>query len=282
VAVETKKEPKFGKTKVNPSSSKVRTGKVFYEGNTSAGVPLLFSCINNEPFERDEPWLLEEVFDKLLENGQNPNQSYAMIERKPLIYALENGKYRAFERLLKVPGIDMTQVGNIGCTVLGVCIEKEFPEYTKLVKAKLNESKCPFHNQYFMLREEFKPARACSLIQLWIKDKDKYAEYPIKDEFLKLTEGMKRDIQHTMLRRIWKGKDVSHCKDLYYILKIDLFKTEDKKGNGTFEIILSSRRLGERLDPIKTLDKIHKEYLPDEKYTDDDSLVEAFIQKVGM
>jgi hypothetical protein len=33
--------------------------KDLYEGNTPAGIPLLFSCINNEPKDQSIPWLLE-------------------------------------------------------------------------------------------------------------------------------------------------------------------------------------------------------------------------------
>ena len=69
---------------------------------------MLFSCINNEPANRDEPWKLEKVFDKLIELGINPNQRNDNINRLPLVYALDNKKFRAFERLLKVKDIDMS------------------------------------------------------------------------------------------------------------------------------------------------------------------------------
>ena len=64
----------------------------YLEGVTQAGVPLLFSCIKNEPENPDEPWMLEKVFDRLLKSGVNPNQRYEMIDRMPLMYALDTKK----------------------------------------------------------------------------------------------------------------------------------------------------------------------------------------------
>jgi hypothetical protein len=61
--------------------------------------------------------------ERLLQKGQNPNQYYALIQRKPLVYALENKKYRAFERLLQAPGIELDQVDSIGCTILGIVMQ---------------------------------------------------------------------------------------------------------------------------------------------------------------
>ena len=47
---------------------------MLFDGVTAAGIPLLFSCIDNEPENRDEPWMLEKVFDRLLVHGIDPNQ----------------------------------------------------------------------------------------------------------------------------------------------------------------------------------------------------------------
>ena len=79
---------------------------------------MLFSCINNEPVNKNEPWKLEKVFDCLLKSGYNPNQRNDNINRLPLIYALENKKYRAFERLLEEKDIDMSQIGDQNQSVL--------------------------------------------------------------------------------------------------------------------------------------------------------------------
>jgi hypothetical protein len=51
--------------------SEIHTG--FFDGNTDAGIPLLFACVINEPEDQSTPWVLEKVFHFLLKNKANPN-----------------------------------------------------------------------------------------------------------------------------------------------------------------------------------------------------------------
>lgn len=45
-----------------------------FDGYTPAGVPLLFSCIDEEPEDQSLMWLFEGTMGQLLKDGFNPNQ----------------------------------------------------------------------------------------------------------------------------------------------------------------------------------------------------------------
>jgi hypothetical protein len=71
------------------------------DGQTPAGTPLLFVCIDNEPVDQEEEWLLEDFFSKLLRVGIDPNQYWDMQSSYAINYALENERFRSVSLLLE-------------------------------------------------------------------------------------------------------------------------------------------------------------------------------------
>jgi hypothetical protein len=119
------------------------------------------------------------------------------------------------------------------------------------------------------------------LIQKWIKEPIEYKDYPLDKEFTSLEVGIKQDVKHTLLRNIWKGKDMAHCDELVKVLELDLFKGEDNKRSSTFEILLRRRFVQEKVNVITILKKVYEKYVPDEKELSEDALIKSFISKVS-
>jgi hypothetical protein len=80
----------------------------YLEGYTPTGQPLVFACIDSEPFDQTSPWVFQQLFEDLLKAGLNPNQYNFMSEQASLIYALQTKKFRAFRMLLNNPDIDFS------------------------------------------------------------------------------------------------------------------------------------------------------------------------------
>jgi hypothetical protein len=103
----------------------------------------------------------------------------------------------------------------------------------------------------------------------------------MEKEFELLDDKVKRDVKHTLLRNIWKGKDMSHCSELFKLLDINLFKDKDKKNNSTFEIVLNGGFSSNGVNPISVLKTIYERYFPDEKHDSDESRIKSFISSIG-
>ena len=49
-----------------------------------------------------------------------------------------------------------------------------------------------------------------------------------------------KQAKHTLLRRVWKGKDIEHCKELIKQLNLNLFEDLDNKNNHSLQIPFKS------------------------------------------
>jgi hypothetical protein len=73
---------------------------------------------------------------------------------------------------------------------------------------------------------------------MWVKEYEKYKEFPIEKELKDLPADVLTDITHTLIRRIWKGENCDHLKELISQLRINFFTQTDKKGNFCLKISL--------------------------------------------
>jgi ankyrin repeat protein len=74
-----------------------------YEARTTAGQPLLWVCVDDEPAEDDKDkseWMLERCLIDLLEDGCDPNIEDVNGETL-LIHTINTNKKKSFEYLLK-------------------------------------------------------------------------------------------------------------------------------------------------------------------------------------